>query len=179
MSLVEYAKRELEASGAGDSLYGELIPNAVLELIEVFANQGHSGMSAPIVIQLFKQVASYEPLCPLTGKDDEWTEIRDGEYQNKRCSHVFKNKDGAYDIDGKVFKEPNGACYTSGDSRVPVTFPYTPKSKYVDVPTRGDKGFDKITTTGTKKLEKGIEVTKDGRGAITVTKELTAEELEY
>lgn len=29
--------------------------------------------------------------------------------------------------------EPDGGCYTSRDSLVPVTFPYTPKSEYVDV----------------------------------------------
>lgn len=56
-------------------------------------------------------------------------------HQNKRCSHVFKDKDGnAYDIDGKVFREPDGCCFTSKDSFVPVTFPYTPKTEYVDVP---------------------------------------------
>jgi hypothetical protein len=38
-----------------------------------------------------------------------------------------------YDSEGIIFREPNGVCYTSIDSRVPVVFPYTPKSKYVDV----------------------------------------------
>jgi len=48
---------------------------------------------------------------------------------------VFKDADGrAYDIDGRVFREPNGCCYTSSDSRVYITFPYRPKTEYVDVP---------------------------------------------
>jgi hypothetical protein len=55
-------------------------------------------------------------------------------WQNNRCCHVFKDNAGnAYDIDGKIFREPDGACYTSRDSRVPVTFPYTPVREYVDV----------------------------------------------
>jgi len=47
---------------------------------------------------------------------------------------VFKDETGeAYDINGKVFREPSGSCYTSFESRVPVTFPYTPTTEYVDV----------------------------------------------
>ena len=38
-----------------------------------------------------------------------------------------------YDMDGRVFREPNGTCYTSRNSRVDITFPYTPTTEYVDV----------------------------------------------
>jgi hypothetical protein len=89
-----------------------------------------------MAISLFEKVARFEPLTPLTGDDDEWMEVGDGMFQNIRCSHVFKNKDGAYDIDGRIFREPNGSCYTNGKSRVPVTFPYTPSREYVDVEER-------------------------------------------
>jgi hypothetical protein len=83
----------------------------------------------------------YEPLGPLTGEPDEWV---DHGYcmQNNRCSHVFKQADRfdgqAYDIQGKVFREPSGACYTCSDSFVPITFPYTPTTVYVDVPATKD-----------------------------------------
>lgn len=87
--------------------------------------------------KVFTKLANFEPLSPLTGEDSEWTEIADGVFQNKRCSHVFKQHDRfggqAYDIDGKVFREPNGNCYTSIDSFVPITFPYVPQTIYVDV----------------------------------------------
>jgi hypothetical protein len=74
----------------------------------------------------------------LTGEDDEWRlcEYSDREtYQNKRFSRVFKEgKDGqAYDMQGKVFVEPNGASYTSRDSRVYIEFPYVPHTEYVKV----------------------------------------------
>lgn len=111
----------------------------VFELLEVFSNQGHSGFSAPCVIDLFSKLAKFEILSPLTGEDSEWTCVSDGVFQNNRCSHVFKQPDRfdgqAYDINGKIFREPDGGCYTSSDSFVPITFPYIPKSEYVDVPS--------------------------------------------
>ena len=140
-NLVAHAKRELEIAGwfSEDGPYDGMFGPAVLKMVELFSEEGHSGMSAGIAIQLFEKVARYEPLTPLTGSDDEWFEATDGVYQNVRCSHVFKEADGkAYDIDGKIFREPSGACFTSRDSRVFVEFPYTPKREYVDVPERTD-----------------------------------------
>lgn len=137
MSIEDFARTELEAKGwfDKDSAYEGLIGDAVMELVKVFAAQGHSGGSAPLVIGLFEKVASYEPLGPLTGEADEWFEYADGQFQNKRCFHVFKDANGrTYDSEGKIFREPNGSCYTSRDSRVDITFPYTPKREYVDVP---------------------------------------------
>jgi len=120
----------------------------VLKLIDVFSDEGHSGFSASYAINLFAKLAKFEPIVPLTGEDFEWSEVSPGVFQNKRCSHVFKQKDRfdgqAYDINAKVFwewvrSEEFGAIsknsYTSGDSFVPITFPYTPKTEYVFVPT--------------------------------------------
>ena len=44
----------------------------------------------------------------------------------------------AYDISGRVFREPNGSCWTGSlnenmSSTVDVEFPYVPKTEYVDV----------------------------------------------
>lgn len=134
-NLVNHAKTELELAGffKEDSDYGGLLGKAVVELVEKFAEQGHSGFSANQTVNLFNKVARFEPLMPLTGEDDEWNEVGEGGYQNKRCSHVFKENSKAYDINGKVFRETSGACYTSIDSRVPVVFPYVPQTEYVDV----------------------------------------------
>lgn len=114
----------------------EMICNHVLKLLDVFDGEGHSGSSAPYAINLFKKLASFEPVVPLTGEDWEWNEVGNGMYQNNRCSHVFKDGKGGepYDCEGRIFREPSGSCYTSKGSRVPVTFPYTPKREYVDVP---------------------------------------------
>ena len=134
-NLVAYAKSELERAklfGEGD-FYGGMMGDAVMKLIQVFADEVHSGMSAGMAISIFEKLARFEPLTPLTGEDDEWVEVGTGVFQNRRCSHVFKENGEAYDSEGRIFREPNGTCYTSRHSRVPVTFPYTPKREYVDV----------------------------------------------
>lgn len=138
-NLEAHAEQELRAAGFydADADYGGLVPPAVLALVKVFARQGHSGFSANLVRNLFHKIAAYEPLVPLQGTDDEWCEVSEGTFQNKRCHHVFKDADGrAYDIDGKIFREPDGACYTNRESHVYVTFPYAPTREYVDVPAR-------------------------------------------
>lgn len=146
---VKHAMQEFRAAGWTDENgkfndeMQEMICSHVLELLEVFGGEGHSGSSAPYAINLFKQLASFEPVAPLTGEDWEWTDVAEQNggplWQNKRCSHVFKDLNGAYDIDGIVFYdwytdkdtgEKYKAHYTSRDSRVPVTFPYVPKTEY-------------------------------------------------
>lgn len=132
MALVEHAKAELEAAGlfAKDSDYEGEIGSAVLKLIEVFAEQGHSGASASMTRHIFNKLANFEPICPLTGADSEWNKIAVGVWQNKRCSHVFKDADGrAYDSQGIVWEDPDGSRFTNRDSRVFVEFPYTPKTE--------------------------------------------------
>lgn len=138
MSLESHALTEFRAAGWMDENgkfnddMQELICKQSLELLNLFAAHGHSGSSAPYALNLFNRLAKFEPIAPLTGEDWEWV---DHGYtkQNKRCSSVFKDPDGdVYDIDGRVFwewQEFEGEAvksyYTSGGSRVPVTFPYT------------------------------------------------------
>ena len=73
-NLVDYAKDELKRIGMVDS--GEdcndWATKAILDLIELFASQGHSGFSAPYVINAFSRLAMFKPLSSLTGEDDEW-----------------------------------------------------------------------------------------------------------
>lgn len=135
-NLVDYAKTELQRAGMfdDDSDYKGALAEAVVRMIEQFEAEEHSDMSANMAVNLFERLARFEPLTPLTGDDDEWIETSPGVFQNRRCSHVFKEGGQAYDIEGRIFRRPNGACFTSRDSRVPVTFPYRPKSEYVDVP---------------------------------------------
>lgn len=147
-----HARNEFRAAGWVDENgkfkdeMQEAICTHVLKLLEVFSDEDHSGSSAPYAINLFSTLAKFEPLVPLTGEDWEWNDVseysgRDNGpvYQNKRCSHVFKDNTGAYDIDGIVFwewytdpetGEKSKSYFTSRDSRVPVTFPYTPKIEY-------------------------------------------------
>ena len=133
-NLVDYAKDELKRIGMIDSgeEYNDRATKAILDLIELFDSQGHSGFSATYVANMFHRLAMFKPLAPLTGEDDEWMEIGAGVFQNKRYSAVFKDsKDGtAYTIDGRVFTDDNGKTwYTCKDSRVNVTFPYVVPDK--------------------------------------------------
>ena len=135
-NLTDFARSELRRAGLfdKDSDYGGMLAEAVMRLIEVFADEGHSGFSASMATSLFERLSRFEPITPLTGEEGEWNEVGPDMWQNRRCSHVFKEADGhAYDSQGRVFREPNGSCYTNGDSRVFITFPYTPKIEYVDV----------------------------------------------
>lgn len=136
-----------DESGKFNDEMQEMICSHVLKLLEVFSDEGHSGSSAPYAINMFEKLAKFEPLVPLTGEDWEWVDVAEVSgrtlWQNKRCGRVFKDNESAYDIDGKVFWEwytdENGekfkSHYTSRESRVPVTFPYTPHTEYVEKPS--------------------------------------------
>jgi hypothetical protein len=122
----------------------------VLKLLEVFSEEGHSGSSAPYAINLFSTLAKFKPIVPLTGEDWEWNDVAENNgsplWQNKRCSSVFKDDTGVYDIDGRVFwewyrnsktDEVYKTYFTNRNSRVYITFPYTKPEhpEYVFSPT--------------------------------------------
>lgn len=134
-NLEAFARDELQRAGLfdKDSDYGGMMGDAIMKMVKMFADEGHSGFSANMAISLFERVARFEPLTPLTGEGAEWVEVGGGVFQNKRCPHVFKENGEAYDSTGRVFRLPNGSCYTGRGSRVPITFPYRPKTEYVDV----------------------------------------------
>lgn len=135
--LVSYAERELPPAN-GDTM-NQRMNRDIMELVFVFSTQGHSGFSANYARSALAKLLAFEPLRPLTGEPSEWQEVGPGVYQNKRCSRVFKQADRfdgrPYDLDGRVFREPSGLCFTNNESMVPIEFPYTPTIEYVDVPT--------------------------------------------
>lgn len=140
----------IDENGKYNDEMQQAICEHVLKLLEVFNDEGHSGSSAPYAINMFKSLASFEPLVPLTGEDWEWVRSDWGDkpvYQNARCSHVFKDADGrAYDINSKVFwewytdsetGEKYKSYFTNQDSRAYIEFPYTPKIEYVERVSEG------------------------------------------
>lgn len=141
-NLVKHAKRELRSSlnEEVDSM-NRMMADHLIDMVRVFSAAGHSGFSAAYAQGAIKLLLNYEPLGPLTGDRDEWVHVFDDDgdkvYQNVRCSHVFRRigkEVNEYDSEGVIFREPNGVCFQSAMSRVPVTFPYTPKRVYADVP---------------------------------------------
>ena len=150
-NLIEHARTELQLAGLfdEDSDYGGMLGNAVMELMEVFVKQRHSGASAALTISVFKTVAGFKPLIPLTGKNEEWIDIAEEEgetlYQNKRLSSVFKKgkKGRPYYLDAIVFQIENGESFSGTvenvESRQYIkSFPFIPKTFYIDVISSGD-----------------------------------------
>jgi hypothetical protein len=100
MSLGDHAFRELSRAGFfdKDSDYEGNLGHAVMELIDIFSDQGHSGYSAQAVIALFTKLAKWEPLSLITSDPEEWNDVSEmsGQpmWQNKRDSRCFSHDGG-------------------------------------------------------------------------------------
>lgn len=96
----------------------------VLEVLDVIAKQGHSGLSHGYMLGLLIPLLRGLPILPLTGKDWEWG-TRVCSAQNKRCPKVFKDNDGrTYNIEGRAFSDDGGKTWWgNADSHKDITFP--------------------------------------------------------
>jgi len=150
----------------------------ILALVEKFGQSGQSGGSAPFtagsISKAVKELCLQNPICPITGIDEEWNDCSDmggdtpksrSMYQNNRASAIFKDgKDGRpYYLDAIIFQGQNGSAFTSnsvdmsdgrtiGSSQF-IRLPFKPKSFYIDV----------IETEWHKNKETG-ELTKEEGG---------------
>jgi hypothetical protein len=116
-NLVEHARIELELLGE----YQEVI-DGFLDVIQAFANMGHSGSSAAFAIPTISKLLSFENISPLTDDPDEWQHHSEefwgapnGIWQNKRNSKAF-SKDGGktfYLLDDKDSDNPYDIFYVS------------------------------------------------------------------
>lgn len=153
---MSHAKRELEilTKTVPDAI---IVPfkNEILALCEAFSSSGQSGGSATVtataISHAVKTLMMGETLTPLTGEDHEWNDVtvmNDGNtmYQNNRDSLVFKDrKDGkAYFIEAIIFEDSLGERFTGngsvsynggtiGSAQQIKSFPFQPKTFYVDV----------------------------------------------
>lgn len=102
----------------------------ILELLDVLAEQGHSGASFDYLMSHFERLARFKIITPLTGEEHEWNEPYndEGDQQNNRCSSVFRDADGrAYDIDAVAYEDEYGNLYGKGGHKdKEITFPYKP-----------------------------------------------------
>lgn len=134
--LINHAKNEMDIAWPEECEMQALVRENILELVEVFSKQGHTGMSAPYVLAHFQKLANFETITPLTGEESEWVEVGENLFQNKRDGEVFKKgyNGQAYWISGNVFRDQNGSTFTCSKSRVAISFPWTkPQSNIVDV----------------------------------------------
>lgn len=128
MSAVEYAKTELARIGNDSDGMQAAINKDILDIVELFSNQGHSGFSAGYALSVLERLLRFKPLAPLTGEPDEWKEVSNGCYQNQRCFSVFKDSTGEVtDGDGIIVSDNGGITwFTSGRFKKKITFPYLP-----------------------------------------------------
>ena len=114
-TLAGYAWDELNRAGLFDksSDYYGALGVAVLELIEVFAGQGHSGTSAGATVELFQRLVRFQPLSDLTDDPSEWMEVTDGLWQSRRMPEAF-SRDG-----GRTYRRNSTGdrTYTSVESK--------------------------------------------------------------
>lgn len=112
-NLIKWAKFELDIAGYTEYSKDErkMFRDDLLELLTVISAQGHSGGSISHLLAMFNRLVQFKPLTPLTFADNEWNLIggfnddKGPVYQNRRCSSIFKDKEGIHDIDCFVKKE--------------------------------------------------------------------------
>jgi len=133
----------------------------ILALCEKFGRSGQSGGSAPYTAQALssaiKKLCLQEPICPITGIDEEWVDItglNDNKpmFQNSRCYGLFKDEKGEVKYVDAIVKRTqknftysgsfwlNKKDYLTGNKDLKITssqyikgFPFTPKTFYIDV----------------------------------------------
>jgi hypothetical protein len=144
-ALRNYAETELAFIGYDHKCDGiDLsMKNCVLELIDVFSKQGHSGFSANECVTLFNKLARFEPLKPIMCTDDEWCEVFEISdetlFQNKRHSAIFKQGrfGRPYFIDAIVWIDESDCGFTGVvegiRSRQFIKIPFTPKTFRIKV----------------------------------------------
>jgi hypothetical protein len=111
-NLVEHAEREMKLAGLydKDADYGGMIPEAVMALVRVHAEQGHSGMSHGLTMQIFNRVINFKTLTPITSNPDDWNDVAAASgkpmWQNLRQPSIFSEDGGKtwYDINDKTNK---------------------------------------------------------------------------
>jgi hypothetical protein len=153
-----FAERELNIlSKSSKDL--EFFREEILAICDIFGKSGQSGGSAPYtanyITKVIKKLCLQEPICPITGIEDEWVEVSEYQenqkkwFQNKRCSALFKDSSSnlsAYYLDAIVWRTQTGSTWSGSailkDGNVFIkylsrqrikSFPFTPKTFYVDV----------------------------------------------
>lgn len=154
MNTREYFENELKILKKNkkkdvDLLIEDFIDN-IRDIIEIFRKQGHSGGSAPYysaaISSTIKKVLSFEPLSPIMGTDDEWSnEIDPNTYQNERCTSLFKTNilkrshNKPYYLNAIVWQGEDeydtftGTVEDIASWQYIKGFPFTPKKFYINV----------------------------------------------
>lgn len=100
-NLVRHARDELARAGLFDidSDYGGMLGDAALAIVTLFAEQGHSGMSAALTTDIATRLMQFQTLTPITSDPDEWMNVSDVSgvpmWQSKRDPSFFSTDGGS------------------------------------------------------------------------------------
>lgn len=138
---LEYVEKELdkffEVSSEEHYQYKDEIKGSLMRMLELYElESGYvGGVKSKILLKLFAKLATWFPLTALTGEDDEWEEIKDPKegddailYQNKRCSRVYKRRNGTcFDSQAVLFSLDGITWFRMAESNEDIKeFPYLP-----------------------------------------------------
>lgn len=124
MSLEDYARQELSLLDSGDDPMQAEMNKDIMQVVKLFGSQEHSGLSAGYAIGAIERLLRFQPLTPLTGKDDEWNEVGEGLFQSRRCPSVFKDSKGACDNGVVTTRYVGDDSSYSASVRYCIKFPY-------------------------------------------------------
>ena len=124
-NLVEFAKREFSELGwlDGDDKMQKLVCENVIELLQAFSNQGHSGFSGGYILSLFSQLVNFNPITEVKDENLFWSGCGRDVMQHKKMPTIFKSNGKTYWIDGVVFECDSGTRWSSSDSKMIVDMP--------------------------------------------------------
>lgn len=96
LKLAGYKLEPIDENDPSDEKYVQRIGNCVYEICKLFAEQGHSGLSANITLQLLDELlVKGNTLSPLTNNPDEWMDVTEMSgyklHQSKRKFSCFSD----------------------------------------------------------------------------------------
>ena len=96
LKLAGYKLEPIDENDPSDEKYVQRIGNCVYEICKLFAEQGHSGLSASITLQLIDELlVKGNTLSSLTNNPDEWMDVTEMSgyklHQSKRKFSCFSD----------------------------------------------------------------------------------------
>ena len=142
-NLTDYAYSQLDKAGLFDldSDYEGMIGKVVMELIELFSNQGHSGFSASWVTDIFNKLSRFKPIVPIDNpmmleeyRDcSEYMDISKGQFlQSTILSNMFSEDKGKswYILLPKYNKDKDGNSFCTYYRKYIEKFPFKYEEYY-------------------------------------------------
>lgn len=88
-NLIKHARREFTITGEED-----WVVDHMLQVVQAFTNAGHSGGSAAWAAVVLDRLLRFKPLTDLTDDPEDWIEVGEGMWQNRRDSEAFSSDGG-------------------------------------------------------------------------------------